>query len=376
MRKWAESRKQQGIMAPNPDHGPPGDDERLAAFALHVWRYKQGEVVSLMIHLGERLGLYRAMAGHGPMTAAGLAARTQLHERWLQEWLRGQAAAGLVDTADGEVFELSPEGSAVLADEDGSLWFAAGAFLGGIAPPEVVDRVADAFRTGRGLSFDERGPSGAHDAERSLAPWTRLALVQRVLPVLDGVRARLEAGARVVDVGCGAGVALVAMATAFPNSTFEGFDPSQQAVDLARARISETGLTNVSLHLASATDLPDRPSFDLVLTLDCIHDMPNPAAAMVAIRRAIRPDGTWLIKDIRAAATWSDNQRNPMLAMMYGMSVVACMSSGLSEPGGAGLGTLGFHPGLAEAMCREAGFTRFVVHDFDDPSNLYYEVRP
>ena len=276
-------------MAPNPDHGPPADDDRLAAFALHVWRYKQGEVVSLMIHLGERLGLYRAMAGQGPMTAAGLAARTELHERWLHEWLRCQAAAGLVDTTDGEVFELSPEGAEVLADEEGSLWFAAGAFLGGIAPPEVVDRVADAFRTGRGLSFDDRGPSGAHDAERTLAPWTRLALVQRVLPALDGVWARLEAGARVADVGCGAGVALVAMATTFPNSSFEGFDPSRQAIDLARARISETGLTNVTLHLGPATDLPARPTYDLVLTLDCIHDMPNPAEAMVAIRRAIRP---------------------------------------------------------------------------------------
>ena len=363
-------------MAPTPDHGPPAGDDRLAAFALHVWRHKQGEVVSLMIHLGERLGLYRAMAGQGPMTAAGLAARAQLHERWVHEWLRCQAAAGLVGTTDGEVFELSPEGTEVLADEEGSLWFAAGAFLGGIAPPDVVDRVADAFRTGRGLSFDDRGPSGAHDAERTLAPWTRLALVQRVLPALDGVSARLEAGARVADVGCGAGVALVSMATAFPNSSFEGFDPSQQAIELARARISETALTNVTLHLSPATDLPAGPTYDLVLTLDCIHDMANPAEAMVAIRRAIRPGGTWLIKDIRAAATWSDNQRNPMLAMMYGMSVVACLSSGLSEPGGAGLGTLGFHPQLAETMCREAGFTGFVVHDFDDPSNLYYEVRP
>jgi 2-polyprenyl-3-methyl-5-hydroxy-6-metoxy-1,4-benzoquinol methylase len=355
---------------------PPADQDRLAEFALHVWRYKQGEVVSLMIHLGDRLGLYRAMAGQGPMTAASLAARTQLNERWLYEWLRGQAAAHLVDSTDGEMFELSPEGAEVLANEEESLWFAAGAFLGGIAPPEVVDRVADAFRTGRGLSFDERGPSGAHDAERSLAPWTRLALVQRVLPALDGVCARLEEGARVADVGCGAGVALVAMATAFPNSSFEGFDPSHEAIDLARARISENELANVTLHQAAAEDLPDRPVYDLVVTLDCIHDMPKPAEAMGAIRRAIRPDGTWLLKDIRTAASWDANQRNPMLAMMYGMSVVACMSCGLSQPGGLGLGTLGLYPELAEAMCREAGFTSFVVHDFDDPSNLYYEVRP
>jgi 2-polyprenyl-3-methyl-5-hydroxy-6-metoxy-1,4-benzoquinol methylase len=329
-----------------------------------------------MIHLGDRLGLYRAMAGEGPMTAAGLAARTQLHERWLLEWLRGQAAAGLVDTEDGEVFELSPEAAEVLADEDGSLWFAAGAFLGGMAPPEVVDRLADAFRTGVGLTYDDLGPSAAHGVERMLAPWTRLTLVPRVLPALDGVSARLEAGARVADVGCGSGLALVAMATAFPHSSFEGFDPSRFAIDRARARLAEAKLTNVTLQLAAAADLPAQPTYDFVVTLDCIHDMPRPAEAIAAIRAAIEPDGTWLIKDIRAGATWSDNQRNPVLAMMYGTSVATCMSSALSEPGGAGLGTLGFHRQLAETMCRDAGFTRFVVHDFDDPANLYYEVRP
>ena len=129
------------------------DPDRRASLALQVWGYKQGEVVSLMIHLGDRLGLYQAMAGQGPTTAGGLAARTDLHERWLLEWLRGQAAAGLVDTTDGEVFELSPEAAEILADEEGSLWFAAGAFQGGMAPPDVVDRLADAFRTGQGLTL-------------------------------------------------------------------------------------------------------------------------------------------------------------------------------------------------------------------------------
>jgi 2-polyprenyl-3-methyl-5-hydroxy-6-metoxy-1,4-benzoquinol methylase len=363
-------------MAPSATDGPPAGNDPLAAFALQVWSYKQGEVVSLMIHLGDRLGLYRAMARQGPTTAADLAARTQLQERWLLEWLRCQAAAGLIDTVDGDVFEMSPEAAEVLADEDGSLWFAAGSFLGCVAPPDVVDGLADAFRTGRGLSFDDRGPLAAYDAERSLAPWTRLALVPRVLPALDGVWARLEAGARVADVGCGAGLALVAMATAFPRSSFEGFDPSRYAIDRARAHLSETDLTNVSVQLAGAADLPDRPTYDFVVTLDCMHDMPRPAETTAAIRRAIQADGTWLIKDIRSCATWSDNQRNPMLAMMYGTSVAACLASGLSEPGGAGLGTLGFHPELAETMCREAGFTSFVVHDLDDPVNLYYEVRP
>jgi 2-polyprenyl-3-methyl-5-hydroxy-6-metoxy-1,4-benzoquinol methylase len=361
---------------PPPDEDAPPDPDRLATFALQVWNFKQGEVVALMIHLGDRLGLYRAMTGQGPMSAAGLAHRTGLHERWLLEWLRSQAAAGLVETTDGEIFRLGPEAAAVLADETGSLWFAAGAFQGGVAPPDVVDRLADAFRTGQGLSYDDLGPSAAHGVERMLAPWTRLALVPRILPALDGVVERLEAGARVADVGCGSGLALLAMAAAFPAARFEGYDPSHHAMARARTRLAESGLDNVELHVAGAADLPPRATYDLVLTLDCIHDMPRPGEAISAIRGAIRPDGTWLIKDIRAGATWSDNLRNPVLAMMYGTSVATCMSSALSEPGGAGLGTLGFPRQLAEQMCREAGFTRFSCHDFDDPANLYYEVRP
>jgi 2-polyprenyl-3-methyl-5-hydroxy-6-metoxy-1,4-benzoquinol methylase len=350
--------------------------DRVAAFALRVWGYKQGEVVSLMIHLGDRLGLYRAMAGQGRLTAAGLAAATGLHERWLLEWLRSQAAASLIESDDGETFELGSEAASVLADAPESLWFAAGAFTGGIAAPEVVDRLADAFRTGRGLSYDDRGPAGAAAVERMLEPWTRLALVPLILPALDGVVGRLAAGARVADVGCGSGVAVYALAAAFPASVFAGFDPSRHAIDRARAKLPGSGLGNVEFTAAGAQELPADGRYDLVLTLDCIHDMPRPAEAIGAIRRAIRPDGTWLIKDIRSGPAWSDNLRNPVLAMMYGTSVAACMSSGLSEPGGAGLGTLGFHPELAESMCRAAGFSRFTRHDFDDPANLYYEVRP
>ena len=128
--------------------------------------------------------------------------------------------------------------------------------------------------------------------------------------------------------------------------------------------------------VASGEALPKEPTYDFVITFDCLHDMTRPAAVIAAIRRALKPDGTWLIKDIRSHADFKKNMRNPMLAMFYGFSVSACMSSALSEPGGAGLGTLGFNPEVAERMVRAAGFTRFRQHDFEDPSNLYYEVRP
>ncbi len=352
------------------------DEDKLSLFALSVWGYKQGEVVSLMIHVGDELGLYRSMRGAGRLGAEELASRTGLSARWVLEWLRCMGAAGLLETTDGDAFELSEEGAEVLANETSSVWFAAGAFLGASTPPGVLPRLLDAFRTGRGLSYDDLGPSVAHGIERMLAPWTRLVLVPRILPALDGVEARLRSGANVVDVGCGAGVALVSMASEFPSSRFEGYDPSVHAIERATQAVRDKGLTNVELHCAPAAELPSRPTYDLVLTLDCLHDMPHPDGAAAAIRRCIREDGTWLVKDIRTAERWADNLKNPVLALMYGTSVSTCMSSALSEPGGAGLGTLGLTPERLERLCRDAGFTRFARHDFDDPANLYYEVRP
>ena len=350
------------------------DPEQLKRYSFSVWRYKQGEVVSLMIHIGDRLGLYKALTGVGPVTAAELAGQTGLQERWLLEWLRGQAAARLLDYHDGDRFELTAVGAAVLADEEGSLAFAAGAFSGA-TPPATVDKLIDAFRTGIGLSYEELGPNAAHRTERMLGPWTRQELVPKILPALDGVVEKLTSGAVAADVGCGGGIALMAMARAFPASEFHGYDPSAHAIKRCEEKVAESGLDNVKLFVAGGEELPDSPTYDFLITFDCIHDMTHPARVISAINQALRPDGTWLIKDIRSKPDFKDNMRNPMLAMFYGFSVSACMSSALAEEDGAGLGTLGFNPEVAEQMTRAAGFSRFQQHDFEDPSNLYYEVR-
>jgi 2-polyprenyl-3-methyl-5-hydroxy-6-metoxy-1,4-benzoquinol methylase len=350
------------------------DATEVLLYSLKVWGYKQGEMVSLLIHLGDRLGLYAAMDGVGPITSDELAERTGLHERWVREWLRGNAAAELLETTDGTTFELTPVGAMVLARENESTAFAAGAFSGP-TDPRVIDGLADAFSTGVGLSYDQLGPSGAHRTERMLGPWARLALVPLIVPALDGVGAKLEAGILVADVGCGAGVALTALAAAYPKSTFHGYELSTHALDRAHQRVADAGLTNVELFHRRAEELPQDGQYGFVLTFDCLHDMTRPADAIAAIRGAIADDGTWLIKDIRSTGTWQGDHKNPMHAMMYGFSVASCMSSALSEPGGAGLGTLGFTPVLAEQMVRDAGFGSFTTHDFDDPANLYYEVR-
>jgi SAM-dependent methyltransferase len=351
------------------------DVERLKEFAKHVFGAMQGAVTAGMIHLGDRLGLYRALAG-APATSAELAARTGLHERWVREWLRQQGAAGILAFDAEERFSLSPEGAAVLADE------AHPAFGGGLFSqlPQtmaVLERLPESFRTGVGLPYDAFGPEGARGVERGFAPWYRAFLVPLAIPRLDGVKERLERGARAADVGCGSGVALLELARAFPRSEFHGYEISKHAIARAERNRAEAGLANVRFHDARGEALPDDARFDLVLTLDCLHDMTRPAEVMAAIRRAIRPDGTWLIADIKGRGSLAaDVEKNPMAALMYGMSVLTCMSSALSEPGGAGLGTLGFPESVAQAMTRAAGFTRFQALDFGHPVNAFYEVRP
>ena len=351
------------------------DPDEVDKFAFRVWSYKQGEMVSLLIHLGDRLGLYRSLDGAGPMTAQDLADQTGLHPRWLREWLRGNAAADLLASDDGERFELTAVGAMVLTREEDSLQFAAGAF-GPPPDPALVDDLADAFRTGTGLPYDRQGPAGVHQTERMLGPWARLSLVPKIVPALEGVHDRLSAGALVADVGCGAAVALTTLAEAYPRSTFHGYELSRLAVERARTRVAQAGLTNVEIVNRRAEELPDSGDYFLVLTFDCLHDMTRPDAAAAAIRHAIAGDGTWLVKEIRCGDDWAGNRRNPMLAMFLGFSIASCMSSALSEPGGAGLGTIGLPPRALEQLARDAGFSRFRMHDFEDPANLYYEIRP
>jgi len=348
------------------------DGDLLKRYTMATWGYKQGEMVALMIHLGVRLGLYQALDGAGPVTSGDLAATTGLHERWLREWLRAQGAAELLVTEDGETFELEREAAMVLARED-TPTYAAGVFSH-LRDPRVADGLAEAFQTGLGLTYDGQGEGSEQHVEAMLAPMARALLVPSVIPTLDGVVDRLEAGAKVVDVGCGTGLAIELLATAWPNCTFEGYDVSERAVSVARDRFN--GVDNVTVHLAGGEDVPPTADVDLMMTLDCLHDMPRPDLAIGAIRQAIAPDGTWLVKEIKSSPDWSRNLKNPMLAMMYSTSVASCMSSAMSSADGLGLGTLGMNPAVLESMVTEAGFSRFAMHDLDDPTNLYYEVRP
>jgi 2-polyprenyl-3-methyl-5-hydroxy-6-metoxy-1,4-benzoquinol methylase len=352
------------------------DVEKTQKFAQEVFSHLAGALVSGMIHLGERMGLYRALNGAGPLTSEELARKTGLNERWVREWLYQQAAANVIDYRGESRFELSPEAALVLANEN-SPFFLAGGFCALPQQMALLNELPRSFKSGLGLSYDQFGSEVNVGVERLLAPWFRTQLVPNALPRLDGVVAKLHAGAKAADVGCGAGVAIIEMAKAYPRSEFHGYDIAKLPLQRAEENARKAGVENVHLHDVAVDPLPGDASCDFITTFDCLHDMTRPDLVMRAIRKAIKSDGTWLIADVQGLPTFEENlKQNPLAPLMYGFSVICCMSSALSEPDGLGLGTLGFPEPVARRMTAEAGFTRFATKDFDNPINAYYEVRP
>jgi SAM-dependent methyltransferase len=325
--------------------------------------------------LGDRLGLSGSVAAGGPVTSTELAERCGLDERWLREWLRHQACVGQLEyDPASERFHLSPEARAVLADENHPA-FLMGGFDSVLATVPAVPRLEEAFRTGRGLTYDDHGAACACGVERLSAYTQRRQLVEDILPMMDGVVARLEAGADVADVGCGGALSTISMARAFPRSRFVGYEVSEHALTRARANLAEARLANVRILDPRQDPLPER-AFDLVTTLDVVHDTPFPDQLIASIHAALRADGSWLCEDIRSFPGFADNlAAHPLAPLLYGFSIMVCMSSGLSAPGGAGLGTLGFNEEVARAMTAAAGFTRFERLAFDNPINCCYQVR-
>jgi SAM-dependent methyltransferase len=353
------------------------DPEKVGLFSYLVFSKLEGAVTSAMIHLGDRLGLYGVLAAaDAPLATAELAQRLGLDERWVREWAYNQGAAQIVAIDDDERLSMSPEAIAVLADPDHPA-FGVGSFHHLPQTMAALDRLPESFRTGLGLPYDAHGPDCAEGVARGFEPWMRANLLSTVLPELDGVEAKLRAGATVLDVGCGAGGVVLTLAEAFPQSRVVGYDISQHALDLAKDRKVAAGLGNADFLDPRDAPMPTDGSADVVVTFDCLHDMTDPAGVVQAIRAALADDGTWLLVDIKAHDTYAENaRRNPMASLMYGISVMSCMSSALSEPGGAGLGTLGLSARRAEAMARDAGFTQFRLLDIDHPINALYEIRP
>ncbi|MBX3705787.1 MAG: class I SAM-dependent methyltransferase [Pseudomonadales bacterium] len=326
--------------------------------------------------LGDSLGLYRALRELRMADSAELAAHTGLNERWLREWLRHQACMGQVEhDAESDRFYLSPEAVAVLVDTTHPAYFGGG-FESATASFGSLPGLVESFRSGLGFAYDDHGPGCASGIERMTRYFNEFTLVPKVLPLLDGVVDKLERGAAVADVGCGGGVATLAMATAFPRSTFVGYDISDHALARARDRLAHVDAPNLRFVNPREEPMPVEPTFDLVTTFDVIHDAPHPQPLLEAIFRSLRADGTFLCEDIRSFPTFRENlEQHPLAGLLYGFSIMVCMSSALSAPDGAGLGTLGFNESVARDMTAAVGFTRFRRLEFDNPMNNYYEVR-
>lgn len=357
------------------------DPDKLKMFSFVVFSKLEGAVTSGMIHLGDRLGLYQSMASHGEGdTSRSLANRTELHERWVREWLHNQVAAHIVAcddlSASDPVFRLSPEAVAVLASPDHPA-YGMGMFHRLPQTMDALKHMPESFKTGIGRDYDSHGPEGAVGIEKSFEPWNQNFLIPSVLPAMDGLVPELQKGAKVADIGCGSGGLSLLLGKTFPQSEIVGFDISQFALARADERLSESGLANVSFADPRNTPIEQDGSYDLICTFDCIHDMTQPTEMMKTIRRALKDDGRWLLVDIKAHDSLELNvTKNPMSSLLYGISVLSCMSSAMSSPDGEGLGTLGLPASKAEDMARAAGFTQFARLDIDHSVNAFYEVRP
>ena len=322
--------------------------------------------------VGHRLGLYRSLA-EGPATAEELARRTGTDPRYVAEWLRGQAAGGYVSCDPAaEQFSLTEEQAFALADPDGALYLP-GAFLLALGALRAESQITDAFRSGAGMGWHEHHQDVFTGCEMFFRPGYIANLTSAWIPALEGVEAKLAAGGRVADVGCGHGASTVLLAQAYPKAAILGSDYHQASVDMARKRAAEAGVADRARFEVASAQTFSGTGFDLIATFDCLHDMGDPVGAARHIRQALDADGTWLIVEPLAADTPAGNL-NPVGRVYYSFSTFLCVPNARSQPGGYTLGAQAGEPAIRQ-VAEQAGFTRF-RRATQTPFNVVFEARP
>lgn len=351
---------------------PKIDQARLEAFATRAIGDLTAGYTGVMVSLGSKLGLYKAMAGAGPLSAKEIAMRAGCAERYVAEWLNAQAAGGYIAYHGlSNTYELLPEQAMVLADEDSpvyiphawnvpaSMWFDEAKSL-------------EAFRTGKGVAWGEHDGRLSCGSAAFFRNGYRAALVPQWLPALDGVVDQLEAGMSVADVGCGYGHSTLLMAQAFPNSRFHGFDTHAGSLDEARRNAAAAGVSDrVEFSLTRADDYPDG-GYGLICFFDILHDLGDPVAAARHAARTLAPGGTVLLVEPFAHDHVKDNL-SPVAQLYYSASTVICTAHAISEGGHMVLGAQAGQARLAEVF-RKAGFTHF-RRAAETPFNFIFEVR-
>jgi SAM-dependent methyltransferase len=325
-----------------------------------------------LVVIGDRLGLYRALAAGGPLTSAALAERTHTSERYVREWLNANAASGYVQYhSDSGRYELSAEQALVFADED-SPAFIIGGFQTALAAGRIIDKLTDAFRTGDGIGWHEHDHALFHGVARFYRTGYLNNLVQTWIPTLDGVEKRLKDGIDVADIGCGLGISTIVMAKAYPKSTFVGFDYHAESIAIANAKAREAGVADrCRFEVGTAQDFPGK-DYDFITVFDALHDMGDPTGAARRVRAALAPNGTWMIVEPYAGDRVEENL-NPIGRAYYAASTLLCTPCSLSQEGRMGLGAQAGEARL-RSVVTGAGFKQFrrALHT---PVNLILEAR-
>ena len=348
------------------------DMNKLNAFVGQFVTDLGATVHAGMVVIGEKLGLYKALNGEA-LSAAELATRTKTDQRYLQEWLASQAAGGYI-TFDQKTnkFSLSMEQAFTLANEDSPAYLP-GAFELALGSLAAVPRIAEAFRTGAGMGWHEHVDGVFHGCEKFFRPGYAANLVSSWIPSLQDVKAKLEAGARVADIGCGKGASTLLMAEAFPNSQFFGFDYHDKSIEAAREAAKRAGLADrLTFEVMKAKEFPGK-DYDLVTVFDCLHDMGDPIGASAHVRQSLAKDGTWMIVEPFANDQLKDNL-NPVGRVYYSFSTLLCTPCSRSQEVGLCLGAQAGEARIRDVVTA-AGFNRF-RRATETPFNIVYEARP
>ncbi len=351
----------------------PFDEAKMHAFVGKMVGEVGAALTGALVVVGDRLGLYRALAEHGRQTSEQLAKNTGTHERYVREWLANQAASGYLEYDPAtQQFTLPAEHQPVLADETSPVLLCG---LYQIAQTLYADepQISEAFKTGRGFGWHEHDQRLFGATERFFRPGYNAHLVPEWIPALDGVAAKLTAGASVADVGCGLGTSTIVMAQAFPKSQFVGFDYHDGSIAAARSAAEKAGVSDrVRFEVASAQTFPGK-NYDFIACFDCVHDMGDPVGAATHMRESLAPDGTFMMVEPFANDALEDNL-NPVGRVFYAASTILCTPAGLSQEPGLALGAQAGEARM-RAIFTEAGFTRF-RRATATPFNLVYEARP
>jgi 2-polyprenyl-3-methyl-5-hydroxy-6-metoxy-1,4-benzoquinol methylase len=329
-------------------------------------------MVGTNIIIGDQLGLYKALNAAGALTPAQLAERTGTAERYVREWLAAQAASGYIDyDTNDQTFHLSPEQAMVFARADSPALMTGGYYIVESVYNDIP-RLTEAFRTGKGLGWGDHCNCLFGGTEKFFGPGYRANLISSWLPALDGTVAKLQAGGKVADVGCGHGISTLVMAQAFPNSQFFGFDYHGGSIERARELAKETGVANVTFDIAAAKDYPGA-NYDLVTFFDCLHDMGDPVGAARHVRETLNTNGAWMIVEPMAQDDVSGNL-HPVGRIYYAASTTICVPTSLSQEVGLALGAQAGEAKLREVVTK-GGFTRF-RRATETPFNMVLEARP